>query len=104
MTLDKKQHTASVGLAGCVGLRSLLLVSLVTPLTSNQAHAEGEVENTNDEDYVRDDWRRCSDAADSSVMAAGSDADAGIMPAAATNSTVTISFFSNVGKRNRDSD
>ncbi len=42
MTLDKKQHTASVGLAGCVSLLSLLLVSLVTPLTSNQAHAEGE--------------------------------------------------------------
>ena len=92
MTLDKKQHTASVGLAGCVGLLSLLLVSLVTPLTSNQAHAEGEVENTNDEDYVETTGDDVSDAADSSVMAAGSDADAGIMPAATTNSTVTISF------------
>ena len=49
MTLDKKQHTASVGLAGCVGLLSLLLVSLVTPLTSGRAHAEGGDEDINNE-------------------------------------------------------
>ena len=87
MTLDKKQHTASVGLAGCVGLLSLLLVSLVTPLTSGRAHAEGGDEDINNEGA--DEEFGGFDGEGEEYTEENGD---GIMPLAATNSTVTISF------------
>ena len=87
MTLDKKQHTASVGLAGCVGLFSLLLVSLVTPLTSGRAHAEGGDEDINNEGT--DGEFGGFDGEGEEYTDENGD---GIMPLAATNSTVTISF------------
>ena len=87
MTLDKKQHTASVGLAGCVGLLSLLLVSLVTPLTSGRAHAEGGDEDINNEGA--DGEFGGFDGEGEEYTEENGD---GIMSLAATNSTVTISF------------
>ena len=87
MTLDKKQHTASVGLAGCVGLLSLLLVSLVTPLTSGRAHAEGGDEDINSEGA--DGEFGGFDGEGEEYTEENGD---GIMSLAATNSTVTISF------------
>jgi len=96
MKLDKKQNTVSVGLAGCVGLLSLLLVSLVTPLASGQAYADEGTTDTNGNESTEEPQTDESGAPDAQSDDTGeSDGATGPSKAAAraaTASTVNIAF------------